>query len=248
MELLLSTRLLLIIAVVLLLLFVVSPFGYKLGILSLTPSLLIPVLAMAAGATVVLAGVIFLFGAINHGLAGDRNLLLLAIALSALPVIIMLPQVVKVRSVPAIHDISTDTGNPPAFVALLEAREASPNGARYGAAPNWPADKLARAQAAAYPDIQPIVSSLSPADAVARAEQVLVEMGLEIAEVDAEAGRLEATATTSWYGFKDDVVIRVSEHVQGSQLDLRSMSRIGRSDVGANAARIAEFTRLFSTS
>ena len=177
-----------------------------------------------------------------RGAVGKRMLV-------ALPGSILLVSLMAGRGdYPPIHDITTDTNNPPAFVALLKAREASPNGARYGAAPEWPADRLAKTQAAAYPDIQPIVSQLNPPDATTRAEQVLVEMGLEIAEIDADAGRLEATATTSWYGFKDDVVVRISEHAQGSQLDLRSMSRVGRSDVGANAARIAEFTRLFSTS
>ena len=54
-------------------------------------------------------------------------------------------------------------------------------------------------------------------------------------------GRIEATATTTWFGFKADVVIRIRPTADGSELDIRSKSRVGRSDVGKNAERIREF-------
>ena len=66
-------------------------------------------------------------------------------------------------------------------------------------------------------------------------------MGLEIVAVDRGAGLVEATATTFWFGFKDDIVVRVVGDGEGSKIDLRSMSRVGQSDVGANAARITDF-------
>jgi uncharacterized protein (DUF1499 family) len=61
--------------------------------------------------------------------------------------------------------------------------------------------------------------------------------------VDTAAGRLEATARTPWFGFYDDVVVRVRAQGTGSRVDVRSVSRVGRSDVGMNAKRIREFTR-----
>ena len=82
---------------------------------------------------------------------------------------------------------------------------------------------------------------MSVKDAVFRSEIVLQEMGLEIVGVDFSSGRLEATATSFWFGFKDDVVIRIQTVDGETQLDIRSKSRVGRSDVGKNAERIREF-------
>ena len=70
-------------------------------------------------------------------------------------------------------------------------------------------------------------------------------MGLEIVAVNPDEGRVEATATTFWFGFKDDVIVRVLAEGEGSRIDLRSMSRVGRSDIGANAARILAFREHF---
>jgi uncharacterized protein (DUF1499 family) len=83
------------------------------------------------------------------------------------------------------------------------------------------------------------------ADAVDRAEATLLAMGLEVVAVDRDAGVVEATATTFWFGFKDDMVVRVVGDGEGSRIDLRSMSRVGQSDVGANADRIADFFNQF---
>jgi uncharacterized protein (DUF1499 family) len=58
---------------------------------------------------------------------------------------------------------------------------------------------------------------------------------------DSSAGRIEATATTPWFGFKDDVVIRVAPDPAGSRVDVRSVSRVGQSDVGTNARRIRAY-------
>jgi uncharacterized protein (DUF1499 family) len=68
-------------------------------------------------------------------------------------------------------------------------------------------------------------------------------MAWEIVAADSTSGRIEATATTRWFGFKDDVVVRIRAEADGSRVDVRSVSRVGRSDVGANAARIADYQR-----
>lgn len=238
----LSTKTLLVIAVIMLVILLAGPLGYKFGLTPLRESLMSLLVAAAGGALTALACIYFLVRAQRASKVLDRNLVLLAIVLALLPVLIVVPQVMASRSVPPIHDITTDTREPPAFSALLEARRRAPNGADYGASPGWPASKLREAQQAAYPHIQPIMTSLSMTEAAARAEAVLQEMGLEVVDVNLAVGRVEATATTFWYGFKDDVVVRVRRVQGGSRLDVRSMSRIGRSDLGANAARIAEFT------
>lgn len=143
------------------------------------------------------------------------------------------------RSLPFIHDITTDSEHPPAFVAVLPLRADAAN------PPEYPGEEVARQQREAYPDVQPIEVTLAPAEAFARAERVAREMGWAIVAIVPEEGRIEATATTFWFGFKDDVVIRVRPTADGSRLDIRSKSRVGRSDVGANAARIRRFVEAF---
>jgi uncharacterized protein (DUF1499 family) len=139
------------------------------------------------------------------------------------------------RAVPGIHDITTDTDNPPGFEALRAARVAAPNGLDYGG------PEVAAKQHAAYPDIAPVLLPIPPADAFRHALVVARSMGWEVAAADSAAGRIEATATTTWYGFRDDVVIRVRPEGNGARVDVRSDSRLGGSDVGTNAARIKRF-------
>jgi len=145
------------------------------------------------------------------------------------------------RALPPIHDITTDTGRPPQFVAILPLRAAVPNPAAYGG------PDVARAQAGAYPDLRPHRMEAAPADAYKRALQAARGMGWEVMAADAAAGRIEATDTTFWFGFKDDVVIRVEADGAGSRVDLRSVSRVGVGDAGANARRIRAYLRALGT-
>jgi Protein of unknown function (DUF1499) len=139
------------------------------------------------------------------------------------------------QALPKIHDISTDTANPPQFVKILPLRASAPNPASYVGA------EIAKAQRAGYPDIQPRDMALPPATAFSRSLAAANEMGWEIVDADAGKGSIEATATTLWFGFKDDIVIRITPTATGSRLDMRSVSRVGKSDVGANAARIRQY-------
>jgi uncharacterized protein (DUF1499 family) len=101
---------------------------------------------------------------------------------------------------------------------------------------------MAAAQRAAYPDLRPLAVDRAPADAFDSALAAAREMGWQIIATDAALGRIEATASTPWFGFNDDVVIRVtSVEGGGSRIDIRSASRIGRGDLGANARRIRAY-------
>jgi uncharacterized protein (DUF1499 family) len=144
-----------------------------------------------------------------------------------------------VRSLPFIHDITTDTERPPEFVAVAPLRADAPNPVSY------PGEETAALQRDGYPDIRPLELELAPPEAFDRALAAAREQGWEIVAAVPEEGRIEATDTTFWFGFKDDVVIRIEPMGTGSRLDIRSKSRVGRSDVGANAARIRAFTREF---
>ncbi|MEG3191993.1 DUF1499 domain-containing protein [Lysobacter sp. D1-1-M9] len=141
----------------------------------------------------------------------------------------------QARAVPPIHDISTDTQRPPEFVAVLPLRADAPNPASYGG------PELAQAQLAGYPDLRTHRLAAAPAQAFERALAAARDMGWEIVAAEPAAGRIEATDTTPWFGFKDDVVIRIEGDGDGSRIDVRSVSRVGGSDVGANAARIRKY-------
>jgi uncharacterized protein (DUF1499 family) len=137
------------------------------------------------------------------------------------------------RTVPPIHDITTDPDNPPAFVVVVPMREAAGSDrVAYGG------DKLAEQQRRAYPEIAPLTLALPPAKAFSRALDTAKRMGWTIDAADDAGGRIEASDTSRWFGFTDDVVIRVTSSGSGSRVDLRSSSRLGRSDFGVNAARI----------
>ena len=141
----------------------------------------------------------------------------------------------QAKRVPPIHDITTDTENPPQFVAVLPLRSGAANPAAYGG------DSVAMLQRQGYPDIRPLDLEAPPDTAFARALAAARAMGWEIVGVDTSARRIEATATTPWFGFKDDVVVRIRPEGEGSRVDVRSVSRVGRSDLGTNAARVRSF-------
>jgi uncharacterized protein (DUF1499 family) len=141
------------------------------------------------------------------------------------------------KASPPIHDITTDTENPPRFVAIIALRQGSPNSAEYQG------EAVARQQRAAYPDIRPVTLAEPPDAAFKRALTAAREIGWQIVAAVPAQGRIEATDTTAWFGFKDDVVIRITPTAGGSRIDARSVSRLGEGDLGKNAARIRGYLR-----
>lgn len=169
--------------------------------------------------------------------AKGRNLAWAGILISLLLIAPMLQHIIAGVSVPPIHDITTDTDNPPAFNAILPLRADAPNTAEYGGA------DLAVMQKSAYPEITPLLLAVPPAEAFLRAQNLVTARGWTMAAAAAEEGRIEATAETRLMKFKDDVVIRISPAGAGSRIDMRSVSRVGLGDLGANAKRIADFLK-----
>ncbi len=145
--------------------------------------------------------------------------------------------------VPPIHDISTDLESPPAFVAVKALRDAIPGvnpsdyvreqSARGGVKLNVP-----DLQRKAYPDIEPLQLALPMEQAFKRVEQAMHAMNFEIVAAVPQEGRIEATDTTRFFGFKDDVVARLRSENGGTRIDLRSESRVGLGDAGTNAKRV----------
>jgi len=222
-----------------------SPLGYKYGVAELMPSFASLLLALTLAVIVFVGGLIMTVVANRKGLIRDRQFLLVAVAISLIPMIAMAPPIAKVRSVPPIHDISTDGLNPPTFDVVIGLRAEAPNDLEYGSEQDSAA-ALAKLQQAAYPQIVTLESDLSVPEAVAQAALVLAQQDLEVVNVDVDNGRVEAVATTFWFGFKNDLVVRIQPTHTGSKIDVRSVSRVGQSDLGANAARIAKFLQAFN--
>ncbi|HZD20755.1 MAG TPA: DUF1499 domain-containing protein [Burkholderiales bacterium] len=174
-------------------------------------------------AAAVLAAIALLLPSVRaRGLA--LPLIALVLGLAALyPPIAFLQ---RARAVPPINDITTDTANPPRYMTTARA---------------YPGAEFARQQRAAYPDIVPRMLPMAPREAFNRALAAAQAMGWEVVGRDAAAGTIEAVDTTRWFGFKDDIAIRVSAAEAGSRLDVRSKSRVGRSDLGTNAQRIRAY-------
>ena len=150
--------------------------------------------------------------------------------------------VLTVFNSPPIHNISTDMDDPPAFTMAPTLRPESSNPLAYDA------DVIGPLQREAYPEVKPLVMDLARAELYGRVKRVLTDMGMEVTRDDPVAGELEAVATTFWFGFKDDLVVRLREVEGGTRMDLRSVSRVGLVDLGANADRILEVTKRVQSS
>jgi uncharacterized protein (DUF1499 family) len=154
---------------------------------------------------------------------------------SAVAIIIPIGMLNKGTSSPAIHDISTDLVNPPKFDAVALLRVNASNPITYAGAIS------AEQQRQAYPELKTLTYSQPKAELVAAVEQATKNLGWALVDTDVNKGKIEATDTTIWFGFKDDIVVRVNDKGDKREVDIRSKSRIGASDLGKNAQRIHDF-------
>ena len=135
---------------------------------------------------------------------------------------------------PAIHDVTTDLENPPTFTAVAKLRADAPN-----TLDRTPL--MADLQRQHYTDLAPVTVSTRPDQTFDRALAVAQAQGWEIVTADKASGRIEATETTRWFGFVDDIVVRLTSWGAGTRVDVRSVSRAERGDAGRNADRIRRF-------
>ncbi len=219
-----------------------------LGLLALTMLVVLPVAVLTVRSGAWQQGLLLY----AIGCFGAAILLLLAIVLMLLPryaswrkalagrALLAVPGTLLLLSLlaggdrPRIHDISTDLQDPPVFTAAQQQRGSGSNS--LDTAPETQA-----LQAAAYPEVQTLRSALEYEVIFDKAVRVAMELGWEIYRQDRNAGVIEAVDTTAIMGFKDDIVIRVRTSADGSLVDLRSVSRVGLGDLGANARRINSF-------
>jgi len=138
------------------------------------------------------------------------------------------------RASPVINDVSTDTANPPALVQTVQLRREATTPATYNR-------EFAALQRQSYPDLQPVMLKAPPAEAFRLVDRVAMAMEWDVVARAPAEGRLEAIDTSPWFGLHADIVVRVTADGSGSRIDIRSKSRLGASDYGANARRIREF-------
>jgi len=160
--------------------------------------------------------------------------------LLAVPVIGLALQASKAKSLPFLHQVTTDTVNLPQFNSIVALRGEGSNPLAYNS------EKLAPLQLQAYPELKPIISELTFEQAFSKAIQTAKALDWEIVAQQPEQGSIEAVDTTLLWGFKDDIAIRIIATNTGSKIDLRSISRIGGTDLGANADRVKNFIKMFN--
>jgi uncharacterized protein (DUF1499 family) len=218
---------------------------YRLGALPLSPALLGLVLAIA---TVAIGFLLLLVGTIvslARALPHPSALALVALVVSGALLVNFGFWMKRAFSVPPIHDISTDLDDPPDFADVIPLRQQSgaPNPPEYVTELKGRDGPISvpDAQRKAYPDVQPARLPMPPAEAFVLADRAARSMGWAIVASVPNEGRIEATDTTLYFGFKDDVIIRVRADGAGSQVDVRSKSRVGLGDAGTNAARIHDY-------
>jgi len=221
-----------------LVLLVVAPLGWRAGWwhFRFAFSWLMP----ASGYVALAAAIVSLFVlAAGWPQLGWRGVTIAGIGLAVGAVLAYVPWQFdhRLKTLPRIHDITTDTENPPDYVAALPARAAENAGPA-----TYAGSQIAEQQKAAYPDLAPLKAALPPEQAFRLALDTAKAMpGWTVVAADPAAGRIEARQTSRWFRFTDDIVIRVAAETPGSRIDMRSESRQGRSDFGVNANRIRAY-------
>ena len=231
--------------------FIIAPVGTKLGLWGWPFAL--GKMSFQWGPKVLIAGAVLTGLAIILSLIKSPRLKPLLFSLIPVVMIgaflaVILPKVEQGRRLPPIHDVQTDWSDPVSFSDSMMATrgdEANPVLVQpiipESAKARWPdyaGMPVADAQRKAYPDIKSFIAPV-PADILySAAFATLTAEGIEIVTNDEAGLRLEGTHTSFWYDFKDDVVVRIQPKGEGSQIDIRSTSRVGLSDLGANATRV----------
>ncbi|MCC5995171.1 MAG: DUF1499 domain-containing protein [Oceanicaulis sp.] len=203
-------------------------------------------LTAGLGLAALIVSVVFqlVFGRANAPGPGGYIAGVAALAVGLGPMILVAAGAEQRAAIPPIHDITTDTHNPPQFTsALIERRGDSANPVDYHAKTDPRSGRpLPEVQAGAYPDIAPFFTPAEPVLAYRAALGTARDLGWRVSTASEGALMFEAQDVTFWFGFIDDVVVRVTPMEDGgARVDARSVSRVGMSDLGANAARLRTF-------
>lgn len=228
-------------------LLILAPLATKINLLPYHISLQLVVLALGVAMLLIILLPLAFFAWSDAAI--NKQALVAGFIISLLIFVWLGQKVLLVKTLPVIHDISTDLNEPPKFnkiVAIRDAQKKINSLAR--TTPN-----LARKQLQAYPCVKPINTNYASTIAFENALSIAKMSGWELLNIDNQAGFIEASDSTFWFGFTDDIVIRIQsldvapdgapDAPPGvrSRIDIRSVSRVGRSDLGQNADRICSF-------
>ena len=223
-----------------------AALGYRFNLLNLQMSFGLLSVVIFGGVLVLILSAVSVFMSRRKDLKNELRLSVVALIIVVLPLGVMGYQILKARGVPPIHDISTDTDNPPVFARVISLRGEGSNTLDYGTE-DLPAERLAAMQRDAYPHIKTVQSDMVPDLVFDRMIEIVSMNNHELINEDRQNGLIEAVSTSFWFGFKDDLVIRIQASQNGTSMDIRSVSRVGQSDLGANAARIGKLIEDFES-
>ncbi len=236
-------RILLALAIVCLASAIGGAFLHKFGMTPFGVSSTLVMTAFALSVLVAVAAVVSLFVAIvkrqPYGIFTMFVAFLICFGLAGYAAILYN----KSTTYPFVHNISTDLEDPPMFSSALLARRGETSN------PVEIDDGTKELHQGAYDDIKSLVLHTDLSFTFTTALELVEDRGWEIVTQDSQAGSIEATASTFWFGFKDDVAIRLRSNSETgtTTVDMHSVSRFGGSDLGANAARIRAFFKDLQT-
>jgi uncharacterized protein (DUF1499 family) len=217
-------------------------WGYKLGVTAILPATLIGLIGF-------LCGIAWAISALVRNRSDGARYAVVGLVGAVLTVGVPLNDLRMGLISPPIHDISTDIEYAPQFKALVPLRKDAESAATYDGPKivklrDGTSTTVSALQKKYYGDVIPLAQFTKPNKLFWRALNVANQMGWHVVSFDPKEGRIEATDTTFWFGFTDDIVIRVRPAGKlGARLDIRSKSRVGQSDLGENAARIRTYLK-----
>ena len=214
-------------------------FGFRFSLLPWRTAIMMVAAAVGGLMLTGFFSLLVLFMLLRAGRRDGGKHCLLSAVLSLPALISVLLMGMQGAKAPPIHDITTDTDNPPVFRAAQTLRLAGDNSIDY------PGKTAAERQQQAYPDIKPIETPLLPTETFAQSLATAEKLRWRVIGQEREQGLIEAVDQTLIFGFTDDIIIRIAPSGNGSRIDLRSASRAGISDLGVNAERIRDFRRTF---
>ena len=214
-----------------------SVIGTRLGLFDFRVGLLCFVLSAIAGVFIILVTAV---ATRKQKEEQAKRKLSQAAVISAIPVVLVAMAVSKGSQAPPIHDITTDLNKPPQFQAAEDRRNIGENSLEIAPA-------TLSSLAKHYPELAGHKSSLAMHEALLVAAKTAESLNWKIYYINEQASvsQFEAVDTTLWFGFKDDIAVRLSQVDSGTMIDLRSASRVGRSDLGANAQRIKDYIQSY---
>lgn len=219
------------------LVFLLSGYGYQWEIWSMGTAFTLLTNSAFASIGLIILNLIALILVYKSGYRKGYSRILVGLVLVCIVFGIARYWQVQAQSYPPIHDITTNLDDPPEFNMLVDIREAAnaPN------PPEYAGEETSRTQREAYPDLGSLYFSASFSNVFNSVVELVESRGWELVNADRENGIIEATETLPWFGFSDDVVIRIVTIDNEIRVDMRSKSRIGRGDLGVNANRIRDF-------